>query len=250
MHRFFAPSLDPGDETTVLPKDEAEHATRVLRIGAGETVAVFDGRGREYLARVISAARRDVVVQILSRADAAAESPVAITLAQAVLKGDKMDDVIRDAVMLGVAAVQPIVSKRSETTIAALVRGARVDRWRRIALASVKQSGRAVLPDVRTPLTLEHFLDEPPAAVRLMLVEPSAGARVEALSMLEGESVPADAALLVGPEGGWSEGEWQAADAKGVRLTTLGHRTLRADAVAVSAISILQYLWDRQAVQP
>ena len=114
---------------------------------------------------MISAARRDVRVQILSRVDAAAESTVALTLAQAVLKGDKMDDVIRDAVMLGVAAIQPIVTRRAETTVAALMRGARVERWRRVALASVKQSRRAVLPEIRTPLTLEHFLDEPAAAV-------------------------------------------------------------------------------------
>ena len=249
MHRFFAPSLDPGDETTVLPRDEAEHATRVLRLGAGETVAVFDGRGHEYLARIISAVRRDMQVQVLSRIDAAAEPAVALTLAQAVLKADKMDDVIRDAVMLGAAAIQPIVSKRAETTVAALMRGARIDRWRRVALASVKQSGRAVLPDIRTPLTLEHYLDEPRPAVSLMFVEPGAAAEVEHLSRFEGEIVPGDAALLVGPEGGWAEEEWQAARAKGVRLTTLGHRTLRADAVAICALSVLQFVWDRGNVE-
>jgi 16S rRNA (uracil1498-N3)-methyltransferase len=246
MHRFFAPSLDPGDETTVLPRDEAEHATRVLRLGAGETVAVFDGRGHEYLGRIISAVRRDMHVQVLSRIEAAAEPAVAVTLAQAVLKGDKMDDVIRDAVMLGATAIQPVVSKRAETTVGALVRGARLDRWRRVALASVKQSGRAVLPEIRTPLTLEHYLDEPKPSASLMFVEPGAAADVEPLARLESEAVPGDAALLVGPEGGWAEGEWQAASAKGVRLTTLGHRTLRADAVAICAISILQFVWDRE----
>jgi 16S rRNA (uracil1498-N3)-methyltransferase len=248
MHRFFAPSLDPGDETTVLPRDEAEHATRVLRLGAGETVAVFDGRGHEYLARIISAVRRDMHVQVLSRIEAAAEAAVPLTLAQAVLKADKMDDVIRDAVMLGAAAIQPIVSKRAETTIAALMRGARLDRWRRVALASVKQSGRAVLPEIRTPLTLEHYLDEPKPSISLMFVEPGVAVEVEHLARLESEVVPGDAALLVGPEGGWAEGEWQAARARGVRLTTLGHRTLRADAVAICALSVLQFVWDRGSV--
>jgi 16S rRNA (uracil1498-N3)-methyltransferase len=177
--------------------------------------------------------------------DAAAESAVALTLAQAVLKGDKMDDVIRDAVMLGVAAVQPVVTSRSETTVAALLRGARLDRWRRVALASVKQSRRAVLPEIRTPLTVEHFLDEPAPALSLMLVEPGAGLAVESLSALRNAAIPMDAALLVGPEGGWAEAEWTSAAAHGVRLMTLGHRTLRADAVAVSAISVLQFLWDQ-----
>jgi len=243
VHRFFAPSLDPGDETVLLPRDEGEHLTRVLRLGVGDTVAVFDGRGHEWIARVASAVRRDVRVQLVSRADAAVEPQVPITIAQAVLKGEKMDDVIRDAAMLGAAAVQPIVTTRAETTVAALMRGSRVDRWRRVALASVKQARRAVLPDIRMPLTLEHVLEEPPSALRLMLVEPSAAADVEPLSMIQKLPIPADATLFIGPEGGWTEHEWSAAQAHGVRLVTLGRRTLRADAVPVAAISVLQFLW-------
>lgn len=243
MHRFYAPALDPGDESVALPRDEAEHLTRVLRIGVGDTVSVFDGRGREFLARVTSADRRDVRVQLMSRVEPAAEPAVALTLAQAVLKGDKMDDVVRDAVMLGAAAIQPIVTKRTEVTVAALIRSARVDRWRRLAIASVKQSRRASVPEVRTPLTLETFLEEPAAAMRLMLVEPAAAAAGEPLSVLRSEPIPSDAALLVGPEGGWAPAECEHARARGVRLVTLGHRTLRADAVPVAAICVLQFLW-------
>ena len=244
MHRFFAPSLDPGDDTVVLPKEEGEHLTRVLRLGAGDTVSVFDGRGQQFLARVVGAARREVRVQLLSRVEPAAESSVALVLAQAVLKADKMDDIVRDAVMLGVTAVQPLVAKRTETTVAALLRGARVDRWRRVALASTKQSGRAVLPEIRTPLTLETYLDEPQPALSAMLVEPAAGAPAEPIAALRTVPPPQDAAVLVGPEGGWVEEEWAAARARGVRLITLGPRTLRADAVPVAAISVLQFLWD------
>jgi 16S rRNA (uracil1498-N3)-methyltransferase len=243
MHRFFAPSLDPGDEVVSLPRDEAEHLTRVLRLTVGDMVAVFDGRGREFLARVASAARRDVRVQLVSRVDAAEEPSVSLTLAQAVLKGDKMDDVVRDAVMLGVAAVQPLVTNRTETTAAALRRGARVERWQRVALASVKQSRRAVLPEVRTPLTLETFLGDPPAALRLMLVEPKGSGDPDRISMVQRRPSPPDAAILVGPEGGWTDQECAAAATAGVELVTLGRRTLRADAVAVAAISVLQFLW-------
>ena len=242
MHRFFAPAFDPGDATVTLPREEAEHLTRVLRLGVGDMVAVFDGRGHEFLARVTGAVRRDVQVQIVSRIDPVAESAVSLTLAQAVLKGDKMDDVIRDAVMLGVAAVQPIVTKRSETTVAALMKGARVERWRRVALASAKQSRRAVLPEIRMPLMLETALDEP-AVVRLMMVEPAASANVEPISVLQQAPVPSDATLYVGPEGGWAAEEWSSAAAKGVRLVTLGPRTLRADAVPIAAISVLHYIW-------
>jgi 16S rRNA (uracil1498-N3)-methyltransferase len=244
MHRFYAPALDAGDETVALLRDEAEHLTRVLRLGVGDTVAVFDGRGHEFVARVASALRRDVRVQIVSRLEPAAEPGVALTLAQAILKGDKMDDVIRDAVMLGAAAVQPIVTRRSETTVAALMKGARLDRWRRVALASVKQSRRAVLPEIRMPLTLDTALDEPAGGLQLMLVEPSASVRVEPMSALRQEPVPADATLYIGPEGGWAAEECTAAVAKGVRLISLGPRTLRADAVPVAAISVLNFLWE------
>jgi 16S rRNA (uracil1498-N3)-methyltransferase len=236
--------MDPGDDAVTLPRDEADHLTRVLRMGVGDTVSVFDGRGREFLARVVGADRRDVRVQLLSRVEAPAESAVHLTLAQAVLKGDKMDDVVRDAVMLGVAAIQPIVTRRSEATVAALMRGARLDRWRRIALASAKQSGRAVLPDIRMPLAFDTYLEEPAAALRLMLVEPGIAARVESPAILRNVPVPSDATLLVGPEGGWEEREWAAAQAAGARLVTFGQRTLRADAVPIVAISVLQFLWD------
>jgi 16S rRNA (uracil1498-N3)-methyltransferase len=242
VHRFFAPALDPGDETVVLPKDEAEHLTRVLRLGQGDTVAVFDGRGQEFLARVVMAERRDVRVQVLSRVEPAAEAAVPLTLVQAVLKADKMDDIVRDAVMLGVAAVQPIITTRAEMTVAALVRGGRVDRWKRVALASVKQSRRAVVPDIRGPLTFESWLDDPQPAMALMLVEPGASAQAEPLSSLREQKIPADAAIVVGPEGGWTDGEWSAARQRGVRLVTLGRRTLRADAVPVAAISVLEFL--------
>jgi 16S rRNA (uracil1498-N3)-methyltransferase len=244
VHRFFAPSLDPGDETVTLPRDEGEHLTRVLRLGIGDTVSVFDGRGHEYLARVMSARRRDVRVQIVSRVDPTAESAVHLTLVQSTLKGERMDEVIRDAVMLGVAAVQPVIAKRSEVTVAALLRGGRVDRWRRVALASAKQSRRAVLPEVRTPLALETYLLEPRPALTLMMVEPSSGTEVESVRALRREPPPSEAALLVGPEGGWDPGETQAARSHGVRLMSLGPRTLRADAVPVAAISVLHFLWE------
>jgi 16S rRNA (uracil1498-N3)-methyltransferase len=236
--------MDPGDEIVSLPRDEGQHLTRVLRLGVGDTVSVFDGRGREFLGRVASATGRDVRVQLVSRLEPAAESGVAITLGQAVLKGDKMDEVIRDAVMLGAAAIQPIVTKRTETTVAALMKGARLDRWRRVALASIKQSRRAILPEIRMPLTFETLLDEPASALRVMLVEPAASAEVEPISVLMKAPAPSDLLLFVGPEGGWTEPEWSAAAASGVRLMTLGPRTLRADAVPVAAISVLQFIFE------
>jgi 16S rRNA (uracil1498-N3)-methyltransferase len=228
----------------VLPREEAAHLVRVLRLAAGDSVTVFDGRGNEFLARVATTERRNVRVQILSRVEPSAEPAVSLTLVQAVLKGEKMDEVVRDAVMLGIAAIHPIITARTEVTVAALTRGARLDRWRRIALASVKQSRRAMLPEVRSPLRFEDFLEEPAPSIRLMLVEPGTPAAVDSIGSLRGEPTPPDAAVLVGPEGGWTEGELTAAREHRVRLVTLGHRTLRADAVPVAAISVLQFLWN------
>jgi 16S rRNA (uracil1498-N3)-methyltransferase len=243
LHRFFAPALDAGDQTVDLPRDEAEHLTRVLRLGVGDTISVFNGRGVEFLARIVSAARRDARVQLLSRVDPAPEASTPLTLAQAVLKGDKMDDVVRDAVMLGVFAIQPLVTKRTEVTVAAILRGARVERWRRIALASAKQARRAVLPEILMPLTFETWLNEPPADIRLMLVEPGVE-QVEPLSALRREREPSTGAIVVGPEGGWDAAECEAARSHGLRLMSLGGRTLRADAVPIAALSVLQFLWD------
>ena len=243
MHRFFAPTLDPGDETIDLPREEAEHLTRVLRLGAGDAVTVFDGRGREFLARVVSTTGRAVKLQVGRRTEPVAESLVSLTLVQAVLKADKFDEVVRDSVMLGVSAIQPIVTGRTETTVAALMRGARLDRWRRVALASAKQSGRAVLPEIRTPLTFDDWLAEPRPPATLMLVEPRATADVEPLSIVRDAPVPSEAAIVVGPEGGWTESEWSAARSSGLRLVTFGPRTLRADAVPLAVLSVLQFSW-------
>jgi len=243
-HRFFAPTLDPGDEIVTLPRGESEHLSRVLRLGVGEIVTVFDGRGNELSARVIEASGRPVRVQLLTRVEPAREATVSVTLGQAVLKGDKMDDVVRDAVMLGVSAVQPLVTRHTESTVANLVRGSRVERWRRVALASTKQSRRAVLPDIRIPLSIDTYLEELRASLALMLVEPQAGATPETFATLRAVSPPPEVLVLVGPEGGWAETEWTAAKQKGVRLLTLGDRTLRADAVPVAVLSVLQFLWE------
>ena len=242
LPRFYVPRLDVSVRELAMPADEASHLTRVMRLGVGDEIAVFDGRGHEFRASVMTAARGKVRIKLVEPIQAAPEARVPMTLVQAVLKGDKMDDVVRDAVMLGVAAVQPLVTSRAETTVAALSQGTRLDRWRRVALASVKQSRRAVLPDIRRPLTLESFLQDPQPALTLMLVEPGAG-EAQPLSTLQGQPVPPDATIFVGPEGGWAQAELAAARSHNVRLVTMGHRTLRADATPVAALSVLQFLF-------
>ena len=235
--RFFAPDLAGPDAPVVLPDDEARHLTRVLRLGAGDTVSVFDGRGVEYLARVERVTPRRVVVRPYESVVPAPEPGVALTVAPALLKGRKFDDVVRDVTMVGAVAVQPLLTARTEA------RARDTDRWTRIAVASAKQCRRAVVPDVRAPGSFRSLLDDDRSLVRLLLVEPGTVGAGGTLRDLQDRPPPATATLAVGPEGGWSGEEVAAAAAAGFVPVTLGRRTLRADAVVVCAVSVLQYVW-------
>ena len=246
MHaRFYAPDADAADALVTLPAEEAQHLTRVLRLRAGDAVAVFNGRGGEFQAVVERIARDRVDIRVGPPAPAAREAGVALTLAQAVLKGDKMDDVVRDAVMIGVAAVQPIITSRTEVSRATLERGRRRQRWERIAISSVKQCGRAVVPTILEPLDLQALLPaigRQVASPALMLVEPAASAAAVTLAELDTLG-PKEATVVIGPEGGWTPEEIAAA-APACQLLTLGRRTLRADAMATIAIAALYAKWN------
>jgi len=241
--RFFAPAAGGPGDRILLPVDEAEHLTRVLRLSRGDRVRVFNGHGAEFEAVVDAADREGVHLTIGAPCVPAPEPRVAITLAQAVLKGDKMDDVVRDAVMMGVAAIHPILTVRSEISLASLARGRRRERWERIAVSSAKQCGRAVVPPIAETrqLTLGDgsFPVVFPGPV-FILVEPNTSAGV-GLGQLD-STVPSHATLVVGPEGGWTTEEVRAAAAVGT-LVTLGQRTLRADAMALVALSAMFARW-------
>jgi 16S rRNA (uracil1498-N3)-methyltransferase len=209
---------------------------------AGDSLAIFNGRGDEFAAVVTSVTKARVTARLDARATAKAELSVSLTLAQAVLKGDKMDDVVRDAVMLGFVAVQPIVTARSELSLAALTRGDRHERWHRIAVSSAKQCGRAVVPVIAPPIAF----DGPASLAHLpspqfLLVEPGASPHATTVAGVD-PGVPAAATLVVGPEGGWTPEEVQrcALHAHPVGIGTL---TLRADAAGVVAAAALMTHW-------
>jgi 16S rRNA (uracil1498-N3)-methyltransferase len=243
--RFHAPDARVSGDRVRLPDEEARHLTRVLRLGRGDAVRVFNGAGGAFEAVVVEIGRSDVWVLLGAPCEAAPEPGVRITLAAAVLKGDRMDEVVRDAVMMGVAAIQPIVTARSEISLAALARSRRPDRWTRIAVASVKQCGRAILPPMLEPRRFGDLLldiDEsrlPSPAV--LLVEPGAGIAARGLAEALGDP-PREATLVVGPEGGWTSQELDQA-VQTCRVVTLGGRTLRADAVPLVALASLYAVW-------
>jgi 16S rRNA (uracil1498-N3)-methyltransferase len=243
--RFYAPDAHtPGDVIT-LPEEEAEHLARVLRLKAGDALRVFNGRGHEFDAIVEQAGKGRVRVRLGEAAHPAPEPRVAITLAQAVLKGDKMDDVVRDATMLGVAEIQPVVTARTEVTRASLARGNRRERWERIAISSAKQSGRATVPHVFEPINFDEMVNALGRMLMplpgLMLVEPNASAETTPASELD-LSPQRGATVLIGPERGWTPAEVELG-ASVCRLVTVGGRTLRADAMCIVALSAFFTMW-------
>jgi 16S rRNA (uracil1498-N3)-methyltransferase len=245
MHaRFHAPAASMAGQLVALPADEAEHLARVLRLKAGASVRVFDGRGLEYSGVLESVTKSTAMVRLRERVEPAPEPRVAITLAQAVLKGEKMDHVVRDAVMMGAAAIVPMLSQRTEVGLSTLDRANRRERWERIAVSSAKQCGRAVVPKIYEPRAFDDVLRALGADVplpALMPVEPGAGSPVPIGSLAT--AAPAAATLLVGPEGGWTPAEIDRS-ASLCRQVSIGGRTLRGDAMAVIAMTALYVVWE------
>jgi len=239
--RFHVPGVNASTEHVELPEDEAEHLVRVLRLGVGDEVEIFDGAGTLWRAEVVQAGKKSASVRRLEELEPAAELHVHLTLVISVLKGDKVDDVVRDAVMLGVTGIKPVISERSETSMAAMARSSRMARWQRIAVASAKQCGRAVVPTIHAAAPLDWYWSEKTEAMRVMCVEPSAalGEVLPVQTVRKSPSVD----LIVGPEGGWAVAEVAAAHDSGAILMSLGGRTLRADAVPIIAMTALLTSW-------
>jgi 16S rRNA (uracil1498-N3)-methyltransferase len=241
--RFLVPDLEPDRGEALLPAEEAHHLTRVLRLGIGAEVAVFDGRGHEYIARVASTKRDAVTVTLLDRVQDAIRPAVALRLIQSILKTDAMDTAVRDSTMIGVASIQPIVSERTTVKTSTLPRA--LERWRRIALASAKQCGRSTLPAILEPLPFDEWLGERGTDPVFLLVEPSL-AREDSITIrdLFERPTPVRASLAIGPEGGWSASERDRATSNGCVPLSLGRLTLRAEAVPLAASATLLAMWD------
>lgn len=243
LPRFLALDLDPARGIATLTGGEAHHLTRVLRLGAGDEVAVFDGRGREFRAQVDRVTGSTVVVRLAEAMAPPLERQVPITLAQAVLKGSSMDDVVRDATMMGVAAIVPLITAHTVARRAAAPHGA--ERWRRVSIASAKQCRRARVPEISEPVPFESWLQRQSNGAALLLVEPSLrGVDPLRVRALAAHTQPSAVTLVVGPEGGWTEEEAGAALDAGHTPVTLGPLTLRAEAVPLAALAALTVVWD------
>lgn len=238
--RVHAPGLPPAGGIVEVGADEAAHLVRVLRLGRGAVVRVFDGAGREWDGVIDTASKTAVRIAVTTRVTPAPEPRIRYSVALAVLKGDASDEAIRDAVMLGVSAVRPFVSIRAETTLPALSRGHRRERWVRVAVASARQCGRATVPVVHEAVTFARLLRDVEDGCRLLLVEPGLSGPCQVPADLP---PPSAVTLAAGPEGGWTPEEVEAAEAAGWLRLRLGGRVLRAVTAPAIALAACQAVW-------
>jgi len=233
--------LEPGTRIT-LEGSAASHVTRVLRLRVGAALTLFNGRGGEYAAGIDRAHGGEVTVAILEHQAIERESPLGLTLAQGVSRGERMDLVVQKATELGVAQLVPLLTERSVVRLDAQQARRRVNHWRGIAVGACEQCGRNRLPEVAAPLALGAFLSQvvagapglPHPALRLML-SPAGARRIAGI-----EGPVSSATVLVGPEGGLADSEHEAAVAAGFIPVCLGPRILRTETAALAALALLQ----------
>ncbi|RCV90653.1 16S rRNA (uracil(1498)-N(3))-methyltransferase [Billgrantia montanilacus] len=218
----------------VLPDGAARHLARVLRMGEGAPVRLFDGQGREASAVLIEAGRKRVVARIEAVDAGMGESPLAVHLGQAISKGDRMDYAIQKAVELGVAAITPLYTEHGDVRLKEDRASKKLAHWQAVAVSACEQCGRATVPTVHPPMPLADWLDERDEALRLVLHPATDRA-------LARETAPPSVALLIGPEGGLSSIEVDAAQAADFSPLSLGPRILRTETAPVVALSLLQY---------
>ena len=235
--RFFVGlALSPAavGQTFALPDAAAHHAIRVVRLGAGDALTLFTGTGGEYAATIADVGKRGAAVRIDAFDAADRESPLAVTLAQAIAANDAMDLAVRKATELGVAAIQPLITERSAPLPAGERRDKRLAHWRQIAVAACEQCGRNRVPEIFAVTTLPAWLGVWRGGG--VVFAPDGEQSMAALPA-------APSALLVGPEGGLAANEIAAARAAGFIAARLGPRVLRTETAGMAALTAVNVLW-------
>lgn len=239
MPRVYIPPDRIKGTDIPLQGKEARYLLSVLRLEPGDEVVVFDGAGKEYRAALVEEYEGRVYLAIQQEVSPKRESPLLITLGQAILKGEKMKFVIQKATELGVQRIVPLFTSRTIPLVEGERESLRRARWQRIAEEAAKQSGRSVVPEVVESQGLTEFLAMA-TGVRLILWE---GEPTPLREVTKGIGRPSEITLLVGPEGGFAEAEVIAAQGEGFLVAGLGERVLRAETAALSVIVILQHLF-------
>jgi 16S rRNA (uracil1498-N3)-methyltransferase len=233
--RVFVGAPLAGCAEVTLAGQAAEHVSRVLRLRAGAALVLFDGSGGEYSAELIATGRDGVRARIGAWRDHDCESPLRVTLLQALARGEKMDLVVQKATELGVTRIVPVTAERSVVQLDGDRAERRVEHWRAVAVSACEQCGRNRLPQLEPAGPLEAALRrlDASASVRLWL-EPGADT-----SLVAAAAGHHDLVLLVGPEGGFSPAEGELARLAGFRAVSLGPRVLRTETAGLAALAAL-----------
>lgn len=234
MTRVFVEAPLSAGSTVPLPESAAGHLLRVLRLGVGDACVLFNGDGFDYPARIVAAGKRDASVELGMPHAPGNESPLRIILLQAVARGEKMDWIVQKATELGVDAIMPVLSERSEVKLEGERAEKRIAHWRSVAASACEQSGRARLPTISAPQRLADALAALPDAAHRRVLDPDA----EAVPLHI--QAPASVVLAIGPEGGWSPRDLTQLRDAGFGGLRLGPRVLRTETAGIAAIAALQ----------
>ena len=239
MPRFYCPPPLLLKGSFELPADAAHHASRVLRLREGNAVQIFDGLGNECHGVISEMAGKRVVISDITPTNTNRESPLHITLAQALSSSEKMDWVIQKATELGVTEIQPLATERSVAKLSGERVEKRIEHWQQVAIAACEQCGRNVLPKIHAPLDLMTWLQ----AMRNNTVSKFIFLP-DGSTSLTSEAKPTDKIiLLIGAEGGFAPAESQSALLCGFTPIRIGARVLRTETAAIAGLAALQTLW-------
>jgi 16S rRNA (uracil1498-N3)-methyltransferase len=240
MRRFFVRPEDVGARELRLRGDEAAHLLRALRLGPGVQVVAFDGLGREYVATVERLEADGIVCQIACQRDMPFTQAVSITLGQGLPKADKFEWVIQKTTELGVAEIVPLITERAIPQRSARHVATRASRWEKLAREACKQCGRAVVPRLYSPTSLETFFATFQSMdLKLVFWEDEETRRLS--TVLAASERVTSAAIVIGPEGGLTPQEVARGEAYGFAAVGLGERILRTETASMVAVALLQH---------
>ena len=251
MHRFFTEEINSSEQLVRLTGQDAAHAARVLRLEPGDQILVGAGDGRDYTCRIQTISPEEVTAAIEDISGNTAELPIEITLYQGFPKGDKMDLILQKTVELGVFRVVPVWMSRSVVKMDAAKAKKRRERYQSIAEAAAKQSGRGVVPEVGTFLSMKDAIQDAAKLDRVFVPYENAGGMDRTRALLEKlrEDSASGAAkslgVFIGPEGGFEESEISALKEIGAEVITLGHRILRTETAAMALLAVLGYIFEK-----
>jgi len=250
MRRFFVERIEEKDSRIRVAGAEARHMTRVLRMGPGDRLALMDGSGARVQAVIRSAGKDGVLLDVERTLKAPPPSPVAITLCASLIKSRPMDLLIQKASELGVDRIQPFASSRTVVRLPEKRKDGRLRHWQEIARNAAKQADRSVPARVEDPVTFEALLEAwRGSGVPLLLLWEGEETR-DLQEVLRGTPSAPALAVVVGPEGGFSESEVAAARTAGFQPVSLGRRILRAETAALTVTALIQYEWGDLSLAP